>query len=76
MNFCKWQDDQMDKVDTFEGAILGLNEAAAENSRQIAENRDLIMENLQRIDEVSSKLDALLNHFDVPYKPPTGFAKK
>ena len=63
------QDKVLDKVDGFEGAVLGLNEA-------VAENRALIMENRKRIDENSAKLDALLQHFDVPYKPPTGFIKE
>lgn len=63
------QDEVFDKVDGFEGAVLGLNEAVNRNSEGIAENRE-------RIDEVSRKLDALLTHFEVPYKPPTGFVKE
>ena len=63
------QGEVFDKVDGFEGAVLGLNQAVAENSRQIMENREMILEN-------SRKLDALLKHFEVPYKPPTGFVKE
>ena len=48
------QDELFDKVDNFEEALLGLNEAVAENSR---------------------KLDAIIEHLKVPYKPPTGFIK-
>ena len=48
------QDELLDKVDTFEAALLGLTEAVAENSR---------------------KLDAIIKHLDVPYKP-TGFIKE
>ena len=62
------QDEVFDKVDTFESALLGLTEAVDRNSEEIAENRE-------RIDEVSRKLDALLTHFEVPYKPPIGFTK-
>ena len=71
------QGEVFDKVDGFEGAVLGLNQA-------VAENRDLIMENQKAIMEKSRneprgenrKLDALLQHFEVPYKPPTGFIKE
>lgn len=62
------QDDLFDKVDTFEEALLGL-------TQMVAENRELIMENRELIAENSRKLDALMEHLDVPYKP-TGFVKE
>ena len=81
---------QRPKVDTAEAAILGLTEAVAENrtlitenSEQIAENRKLITENRELITENrelilenSRKLDALIAHLHVPYKPPAGFLKE
>ena len=77
------QTDLFGKVDTVEAAILGLTEAVAENrtlitenSEQIAENRKLITENRELILENSRKLDALIAHLDVPYKPPAGFLKE
>ena len=48
------QDDLFDKVDTFEEALLGLN---------------------QRVVVLDEKLDAIIKHLDVPYKP-TGFVKE
>ena len=56
------QDELFDKVDSFEAALLGLTE-------MVAENREMILEN-------SRKLDALIEHLDVPYKPPAGFVKE
>lgn len=84
------QGELFDKVDGFEGAVLGLNQAVAENRRQIEENGRQIEENGRRIAENgrrieenremilenSRKLDALLKHLEVPYKPPTGFVKE
>lgn len=63
------QDELFDKVDSFEVALLGLTEA-------VAENREEIMENREQIAEVNRKLDALIEHLDVPYKPPIGFTKE
>lgn len=54
------QDELFDKVDTFEAALVGLTE-------MVAENREMILEN-------SRKLDAIMEHLDVPYKP-VGFVK-
>ncbi len=63
------QDKVIDKVDTFESAVLGLTEAVSRNAEMIAENREMIM-------EVSAKLDAIIEHLEVPYeKPPMGFQK-
>ncbi len=55
------QDEVFDKVDGFEAALLGLTE-------MVAENREMILEN-------SRKLDAIMEHLDVPYSKPTGFVK-
>ena len=56
------QDELFDKVDGFESAVLGLNEAVAENHALIMENREM--------------LQAIIKHLDVPYKPPAGFVKE
>lgn len=57
------QDELFDKVDSFEAALLGLTE-------MVAENREMILEN-------SRKLDAIIEHLQVPYKkPPAGFVKE
>ncbi len=55
------QDELFDKVDTFEAALLGLTGSVARNS--------------ERIDEINQKLDAIIKHLEVPYKPPAGFVK-
>jgi len=49
------QDDILDRIDTYEEALLGLTEVVAENSR---------------------KLDAIIEHLKIPYKPPAGFVKE
>ena len=60
------QDELFDKVDSFEAAILGLNETVAANhdssQRQFA--------------ELNEKMDRLMAHLKVPPKPPAGFVKK
>lgn len=56
------QDELFDKVDGFEAALLGLTEMVSENQRQIV--------------ELHQKIDTLMRHFDVPYKPPAGFIKE
>ncbi len=56
------QDELFDKVDSFEAALLGLTE-------MVADNREMILEN-------SRKLDAIIKHLEVPYKPPAGFVKE
>lgn len=63
------QDELFDKVDTLESALLGLTE-------MVAENRELILANKQRIDVIDGKLDAIMKHLEVPYKPPAGFVKE
>ncbi|MCY3799159.1 MAG: hypothetical protein OXG84_15225 [Chloroflexi bacterium] len=63
------QDELFDKVDTLESAVLGLTE-------MVAENRGLILANKQRIDVIDGKLDAIIKHLEVPYKPPAGFVKE
>jgi hypothetical protein len=63
------QDELFDKVDTLESAVLGLTE-------MVAENRELILANTQRIDVIDGKLDAIIKHLEVPYKPPAGFVKE
>lgn len=55
------QDEVFDKVDDFEVALLGLNESVTTNHEMILEN--------------SRKLDAIMEHLDVPYSKPTGFVK-
>ena len=76
------QDSLFDKVDSFEAALLGLTESVAvnrdlimENRSMILENRELIMENRSMIMEILKKVDAIMEHLEVPYKPPTGFVK-
>ena len=56
------KDEVFSKVDTYEAALLGLTEAVVENQRQIA----LLHE----------KVDAIIEHLEVPYKPPVGFVKE
>ncbi|MCY3867108.1 MAG: hypothetical protein OXG68_16850 [Chloroflexi bacterium] len=60
------QDALFDKVDSFEAALLGLNETVAANhewtQRQFA--------------ELNEKLDRLMAHLDVPPKPPAGFVRE
>jgi uncharacterized coiled-coil protein SlyX len=56
------QDDILDRIDTYEAALLGLTE-------MVTENREMILEN-------SRKLDALIEHLEVPYKPQAGFVKE
>ena len=60
------QDELFDKVDSFEAALLGLNETVVANHewsrRQFA--------------ELNEKLDRLMAHLDVPPKPPAGFVKE
>ncbi len=63
------QTDLFGKVDTVEAAILGLTEAVNRNSEQIGEVR-------QELTETNQKLDAIIMHLDVPYKPPAGFLKE
>ncbi len=81
------QDDILDRIDTYEAALLGLTEAVAANHDLIMANYELIMANRELImanhdqyqrqfDEVNGKLDRLMAHLDVPPKPPAGFVKE
>ena len=60
------QDDILDRIDTYEEALMGLNETVAANhewtQRQFA--------------ELNEKLDRLMAHLDVPPKPPAGFVRE
>ena len=77
------QDELFDKVDTLESALLGLTESVSQNGERldrleavVLENRELILANKQRIDVIDGKLDAIIKHLEVPYKPPAGFVKE
>ena len=77
------QDELFDKVDTLESALLGLTESVSQNGERldrleavVMDNRELILANKQRIDVIDGKLDAIIKHLEVPYKPPAGFVKE
>lgn len=70
------QDALMDRIDTYEAALLGLNEAVAANYELIMANQQQIAETRQDISELHCKLDAIMKHQDVPYKPQAGFVKE
>ncbi len=74
------QDDILDRIDTYEAALLGLTEAVSANHDLIMANRELIMANhdlyQRQFADVNEKLDRLMAHLDVPPKPPAGFAKE
>ena len=63
------QDALMERLDTYEAGLLGLTEAVSRNSERIE-----VVE--QRLELVNSKLDAIIEHLKVPYKPPAGFVKE
>ncbi len=68
------QDSLMDKIDTFEGALLNIAQIVQENRELIQENRKLIQENRDLILENRAMLSAIVKHLEVPYeKPPMGF---
>ena len=60
------QDALMDRIDTYEGALLGLTE-------MVAANHELTQ---RQIAELNLKIDAMMKHLDIPYKPPAGFIKE
>ena len=66
------QDDILDRIDTYEAALLGLTEMVAANhetnQREIAEIR-------RDVSALNEKMDAIIEHLEVPYKP-TGFIKE
>ena len=74
------QDALMDRIDTYEGALLGLTEAVAANHELIAANRELITANHEltqgQIAALHDKIDAMMAHLKVPYKPQAGFVKE
>ena len=77
------QDNLMDKVDTFEGAVLGLTQVVEanrtmllENREMMLENREMLLENREMMLENRAMLLAIIKHLDVPYvKPPIGFSR-
>jgi len=76
------QDEVFDKVDSLEAALLGLTEAVSHNSKQIQALAEAVVQNGERItalerrvDVIDDKLDAIMKHLEVPYKPPAGFVK-
>jgi len=69
------QDALMDKIDTYEAALLGLTEAVSRNSEQIEALTKLVNQNRVRIEILDEKIDRLMTHLDVPPKPPVGFVK-
>lgn len=60
------QDDILDRIDTYEEALLGLTQAVVANHAW----------SQQQFAEVNEKLDRLMAHLDVPPKPPAGFVKE
>ncbi len=57
-----FQQALVERLDTYEAVLLGLTEAVNRNS--------------ERIEVVDDKLDAIIKHLEVPYKPPAGFVKE
>ena len=55
------QNDILDKMDSYEAALLGLTEMVSHNS--------------ERLDVIDEKLDRLMAHLDVPPKA-VGFVKE
>lgn len=81
------QDDGLDRIDTYEEALLGLTQAVAANHDLIMANRDLIMANhdlimanhdlyQRQFADLNEKIDRLMTHLDVPPRPPAGFVKE
>jgi nitrogen fixation/metabolism regulation signal transduction histidine kinase len=54
-------------------AIEQNREAIEQNRVAIEQNREAIEQNRVAIAVVNSKIDALLKHWEVDYKPPMGF---
>ncbi len=67
------QDDILDRIDTYEEAILGLNETVAANHEMMMANHEFTQ---RQIAELNEKMDRLMTHLDVPPKPPAGFVKE
>ena len=84
------QDALMDRIDTYEAALLGLTDAVSRNGERldaVEQRLDAVEQRLgaieqrlgageQRLDAIEHKLDALMAHLKVPYKPPAGFVKE
>ncbi len=66
------QDALMDRIDTYEEAILGLTQAVASNRELIIANHESTQRQIKVLNE---KVDRLMAHLDVPPKPPAGFVK-
>jgi len=60
----------LDSLDQTLPRILMLIE---QNREAIEQNREAIEQNREAIAEVNSKLDALIAHWQVDYRPPMGF---
>ena len=60
------QDETLDKVDSLEAAILGLNQTVVANHEWTKRG----------IAALHEKMDRLMAHLDVPPKPPPGFVKE
>ena len=67
------QDALMDRIDTYEEAILGLSQAVAANRELIMANHELTQ---RQIAELHRMMEAMMQHLEVPYKPPAGFVKE
>ena len=64
------QDTLMDRIDTYEAALLGLTEAVAANYELIMANHESTQ---RQIAELNEKMDRLMTHLDVPPKRPDRF---
>ena len=67
----KTQDALMDRIDTYEEALLGLTEAVAANHELIITNQE---SNERQFAEIRAMLEAIIKDQNVPYeKPAMGF---
>ena len=69
------QDEVFNKVDSLEAALLGLTEAVVGNTERIDALTQAVVENQRQIAALHEKVDAIIQHLEVPYKP-TGFVKE
>ena len=76
------QDGLMDRIDTYEAALLGLTEAVSRNGDRLdaIEQRTEAIEQRteaieRRTEAIEDRLDSIIKHLKVPYKPQTGFIK-
>ena len=64
------QDALMDRIDSYEAALLGLNEMVTENRERLERVEEVVAEN-------RAILLAIAERLDVTYeKPPAGFVKE